>query len=738
MARIDELQQYLTANRASKGTREYDAANAEYNALADQEEAARGGSKDQILERAAPGPQMMKDPGGLAATAARGAGSIVLGVPDIATHIGNAATRMAEKYGIPLGAGVMKPGQDPLGRGMTQPGQQAPVPSDLLNKYMGVPETPPGLGRALGEGALGALGGNISGIVRGALKESPALVEAARRLAGRVTSQAVAPTIVSHYGSELGSKYGESLGFDKETAALIGGLLGGTSSAVPGIVQNARHNYYANNANPNAQNIVSDARALMAGNDLAAQPAGTYGPPAPRPINELPLNAGLLGNEKIIAREQALGRVPGSTGEFIESRRKAPIDLINEAMDRIEEQRGANRPTPDIAGVGQGVKDIFSDRAVSLREQHALEQAGLRDRMGGDDTIVNLERIFESAQPHLDQNTTQLTPSARDALAYRLNELRRTQQLDPDTRNPLEPPQARLGPFANWRSELGRAIDNAETGGQVAAAPHLYGPATDAYRNTAAYSGVPPADFEAIMGANRDTMRPPDPTIPGDRGGPFEQHMDIANKEPGAAYSWLEGGNKNPDRLQLLADANHPDFGSVMANHLRLMRQQTVGTPSSRGPVQFSQAVSEPRMSPESLQTIAGPHTSEVQSAANLADASVYPTNQMRLGRAAGSSGDVAGGTVSNATIGYLLGKAAETQLGVPYGAEAGAALGAKSRIPFARWEAGALEGPTAMNALAGGAAPRVMTMPELIASFNAVASQQPTQQLPPITVEAP
>ena len=37
------------------------------------------------------------------------------------------------------------------------------------------------------------------------------------------------------------------------------------------------------------------------------------------------------------------------------------------------------------------------------------------------------------------------------------------------------------------------AIDNAETGGKVAAAPHLYGPATDAYRNTAAYGGGDPS-----------------------------------------------------------------------------------------------------------------------------------------------------------------------------------------------------------------------------------------------------
>jgi len=36
MARIDDLQQYLTENRASKGTPEYDALNAEYNTLADQ------------------------------------------------------------------------------------------------------------------------------------------------------------------------------------------------------------------------------------------------------------------------------------------------------------------------------------------------------------------------------------------------------------------------------------------------------------------------------------------------------------------------------------------------------------------------------------------------------------------------------------------------------------------------------------------------------------------------------
>ena len=300
MARIDELQQYLSANSASKGTPEFDAANAEYNALADQEDAAHrqqaGSAKDQILTQAAPGPANMQDPGGLAATSARGAGNILLGLPDLATHVGNAAIRMADKYGIPLGAGV------------SGPQAQAPIPSELYNKYMGVPEAPPGDGRAIAEGVLGALGSNPWGIVKAALTNSPTLMKAAAKLAGEVTTKAVAPAAASHWGGELGAKYGESLGFDKETAALIGSVLGGTSSAIPGIVQNARHNYYASNASPNAQNIVSDARMLMAGNDLAAQPSGSYGPPAPRPLTDLPLNAGMLGNEQIIAREQALGR----------------------------------------------------------------------------------------------------------------------------------------------------------------------------------------------------------------------------------------------------------------------------------------------------------------------------------------------------------------------------------------------------------------------------------------------
>jgi len=267
----------------------------------------------------------------------------------------------------------------------------------------------------------------------------------------------------------------------------------------------------------------------------------------------------------------------------------------------------------------------------------------------------------------------------------------------------------------------------AVTGAKVAAAPQLYGPATDTYRNTAAYNGVPPTDFENVMGFNRDIMRPPDTTIPGDRGGPHDRAMDIANKESGQAYSWLKGGNVNPERLQFLGEGGGPDFNSVMADHLRLMRQETIGTPSSRGPAQFSAAVSEPRMAPESLEVIAGPHTGEVQAAARLADASVYPTNQMRLGRAAGSGGDIAGSTISNATIGHLLGKAAEAATGgsIPYLPEAGTVLGAKAKNPIARLQSGWLEGPTAMNAMTGGAAPPVITMRELIASLNAVAAQQ-------------
>ena len=185
MARIDELQKYLTENRANKGKPEYDAANAEYNALADQEDAARqqqaGGTKDEILARAAPGPHMMQDPGGRNATAARAVGNILLGLPDLVTHIGNASIRMSEKYGIPLGAGV------------SGPLHQAPIPSELFNKYMGVPEAPPGGGRAIAEGALAALFSSPWNVVKAAFTNSPSLIKAAGKLASETTTKAIAP-----------------------------------------------------------------------------------------------------------------------------------------------------------------------------------------------------------------------------------------------------------------------------------------------------------------------------------------------------------------------------------------------------------------------------------------------------------------------------------------------------------------------------------------------------------------
>lgn len=712
MARIDELQDWLGGNQAIKDSPEYIKNRDEYRALKEQEQV-------QFREQQSSGPNavqrtMQESPGGVTSTAARIGTGAALGLGDLATGVGNAAITEAKKRGVNWwGAGVPS----------DYTPQTQPMPSDWANKQLGVPDAPAGTTRALLEGSAQALLGGGGKSVINAIQNAPSWLRAAIPALFTTAKTAVAPTAASMGAGTLGEKYAESIGLDPSTGALLGSLAGGVvAGAAPGAVDNLRHASYARNANPNAQNLVSDARMMMANTDLANAPPGTYGPPEARPIGELPLNAGMLGNDKIRIREQALGGAPGAR-EYINERRQAPIDMINEALNRITTQRGATEQTPTRASVGQDVRDITGDTAVGLRERSAQQQQELRDRIGGDDTMVNVERIFESAQPHLDQNVTQLTPLARDAISSRLDLLRRSLQLDPETRNPLEPPQVRLGPFSGWRTELGRAIDAAVPGGKIAAAPQLYGPATDVYRNTAAYQGVPPVEFENVMGFNRDIMRPPDVNVPGDRGGPYEQQMAIANKEPQAAYSWLKGGNANPERFQFLEETQHPGLPGVMGDYLRMIQQNTIGRPSSQGPAQFAREVSEPRMAPESLQSIAGPHTPEVQAAARVADASVYPTNQMRLGRAAGSGGEAVANVITNTQIGNLLGKMLEGVTGIPHLAEAGSVAGSASRIPLALTRAKMLEGPLAINAMGGGAAPPVMTIPELAASLTAAGT---------------
>ena len=622
--------------------------------------------------------ETFKDPGGFGSTMARVTRMGLTGIPDLLISMGNAAVREANSRGIPLGAGV------------SGPVTEQPTVGELWDKQSGVPAAPPGDTRAILEGVgAGLVGGGFPNLMSAATS-SPSAISGIINALSSMTRNVVTPTVGSHYGAQFGEKAAPLVGLDPRTGGLIGGLAGGTGASVlPGAYDIARHNAMAARANPQAQNLVSDARALMAGNDLANAPQGTYGPPPPRPLTELPLSAGQLGDDTVRIQEQRYGASGGGAAVTNAARQRTP-NLVNQSMDRITAERGATDIAPDKASIGQGVKDIAAETSTGLQQRSAYEQQQIRDQMP--DASIPARPLVEEAYRAMPAEEM----GGRRALGDRvMDEIAPLAIPDPVTGETRIP----IAPFMRMRSKLGQDIDAARGGGMARATPQLYGPATDLFRSEAERYGVPAAQFDATMSRNRDVMRPPDPRVPGDVGGDVPRFNEIAGKEPGAAFSWLTGGGENPARLQFLESSGHPQVPSTFGDLLRMIQQKTIGTPSSQGPVQFSRAVSAPAMSPEALETIAGPYTSQVQAAGRLANSSVYPSNQMRLGRAMEQGSSGVGKTITSSEIGGALGglldSLAPTGLLPPGTLSAGGRIGGVAiQNPIARYQAEKLQGP--------------------------------------------
>jgi hypothetical protein len=126
-------------------------------------------------------------------------------------------------------------------------------------------------------------------------------------------------------------------------------------------------------------------------------------------------------------------------------------------------------------------------------------------------------------------------------------------------------------------------------------------------------------------------------------------------------------------------------------------------------------------MHPTALDAIAGAQRPDVMDVATLARSLDYPPSQTGLTRSLGGQGEGLGR--------MLMGSEALGHLGAATGIPGGSTLGRVAGLglmPALRYlRAQALEGPSAINALSGGAPPAGPSMAGLIAAINAANATQ-------------
>jgi hypothetical protein len=676
MAGAAEIQQWIANNQDKAGTPDFVTMTDELNKLTGPASDPDQAYTDVGIPIGSSPNATPTDPYSAGNTTRRVVAGAATGLPDVAIAVGNAGVRASKSMPFNLGMAGVRP----------EDNQEAPYLGPKLNAVMGGQELPADAStkrRLLEGGGSALLGGGLSA-VRAAIQNAPTLMRSIIPALTATNRAVVAPTVTSHYGGEYGGKFADSMGFDKETGALIGSLLGGSATAVPGVIQNARHASYAGQGKPDAAAIAEASRR-----------------------QGIDPTAGMLGNVDIQGRERALSGQIGAM-DYINNRRQGAIDQMNTALDRITTERGAVTHEPTEASVGQAVTEASRNAADDLRLRSEADQQRLAD-MVGRDTPVPVQGVYEAGW---DAMPSQSVPG-RQALDFRLND-QLTPLLNRDVADgpPNMPLAAPYEPFRNYRTDLGKSIDTAQ-GGRMPPTSQLYAPATEAMRGVAEQQGVPRQDFDNIQGRTRQVEQ---------TGGDFEWLDKLANREPGSAFNYLEAGARNPDRLGMLEATQRPEVPGIMGDYLRMIQQSTLGRNGARGPINFAESVSAPRMDPAALDVIAGPQVGDVRDVATAARAINYPTSQTGLTRSTGPTANRAAGVITGSEVGSGIGSAIGNLLGIEGNgaATAGRIAGALGNIPIAAIRARLLEGPTAINALGGGAAPPVMSMGDLVAALNA------------------
>jgi hypothetical protein len=261
----------------------------------------------------------------------------------------------------------------------------------------------------------------------------------------------------------------------------------------------------------------------------------------------------------------------------------------------------------------------------------------------------------------------------------------------------------------DWRTGLRERSQNYDpVPGRYAG--EVYDATTGAMRGAGESQGVPGDYFDRVQGRTRAAM--------GD-GGPHEQLTKVAGSEPSSAYSYLAGGEQNPQRLRLLQNTGNPAMDRIFGDYLRRMGNDTINTGKAPGPRQLATRVE--RMDPQALDTIGGPQRPDITDIAGLARAIDIPPQGNGLGRVVGGISHGIPGTLTAGELGAEAGRYTGIPGATMAGRVAGYALGPAKRYIQARQ----MQSPTALNAMAGGPRPQsATTMADLVAAITAAQQQ--------------
>jgi hypothetical protein len=626
-------------------------------------------------------------------------------------------------------------GYNAAARTIGSPDSQLPYVTPQMLENSGTPALPedaPWYER-MGEGAGSAFLGGGAGAAAGTLQTArhvAATTGAAVPVAStamRMAVPTVAPTIGGELGGNVGGYLGEKYLGDRETGAWLGSALGGTAHTLPNAGRSLIHQWYASDARPDAPQIA----------DMARRQGVTP-------------TAAMLGNDRILRREQTLSGQPGSADVIQEARTNAR-NQIGAAYDASAAARGAVDVQPNAGTIGEKINTAARESAEALRGVSDQRQTNLNARIP-QDTPTHLAPIQERGYGMMTDPNARIGPTERAAIDFRV-----TDQLNPlasrdASGQPMQvpvqspgighnggPPMgpttqvAPYGDVAGFRTELGRSVDT-PAGGRMPPVSALYEPTTQVMREAAQRAGVDPRDFNTTQNATRDIMRET-PTTPGGLPGDYHTLLNYIKENPSAAFDYLNSrGRKDPNVPGILEATGHPGVGEIFGDLMRLIGNETINSPQTnpqggaRGPANFANAwtgAGKSGMHPDSRATILGDQLPNVSDQVALATRLNVPTSQAGLTRSIGGQG--------NSVANKVLGSEALAQLGGhylgPLGAVLGRVVGMLAPSDLRARRAGVLEGPTARNALSQGPSPSGIN--ELAAAMTAAQSAQQPQRAP-------
>ena len=550
----------------------------------------------------------MNDPYSMRSTIGRVATGIVGGIPDLAIKFQNAGLNPLDYVG--KGVDYML--------GTETPTAKLPEITPLLRQATGTPDLPTDASATRGflEGAAQVAASGGARAVGTAIQNAPtaaAAVLPAAQAAGRYVA---APVI----GSTVGANLGEMIGGEK--GQLIGSVIGGGLPSVKPSVMVER--YYGRHARPDAPNIAA-----------AAERQG------------IEPTAGMLGSERIQDLERSIaGRGTGPFPNPVINARERTLVQMREAADRAATARGAQHPSPTPGTIGENVLSTAEQTAADLRGQSRTVQGGLMGQIGPD-APVNVAGTYAALREQIGRTSPDVAAPMNARLAALEQMMPRDQagRVITGANGEINVPYQR---FKDWRSNLGRGTQTQEP----VRAGHLdqiYGPATDAMRETAVSQGVHPAQFDAAMGVTRSLTG---------SGGPVKYFEGIAGKEgtagrvgglpPERAFNRVVD-EQNPAGLQRFEQHAPGALDRIAGDTLRLRSQETLGhggTGGTGAPIEGIRGGGAAgarkfanwwdTMSPEAQRILGGNQAPAMADVAQSAGAFNYPTRQTGLTRALG------------------------------------------------------------------------------------------------------